>query len=81
MDKLESEISSIFEKAAKGGYETLLGGCIKWNQIHSDVEKVITRHLTSRRSRAAGACGCPEPVIYNWKGVKRCSRCQLAPPA
>ncbi len=51
MDKLESEINSIFEKAATGGYETLLGGSIKWNEIHGDVEKVIARHLTSKCSR------------------------------
>ena len=49
----------------------------------SDIERValeLYRHLTSSSSLATEACTCPEPVIYNWKGVKRCSRCQLAPP-
>ncbi len=54
--------------------------------IDGDIELAIDtikhlRHLTTNSSKAARVCACSEPVIYNWKEVKRCSRCQLPPPA
>ncbi|GAH11509.1 unnamed protein product [marine sediment metagenome] len=36
--------------------------------------------LTRRPSRAAEACACSEPAIYDWYGAKHCSKCGLPPP-
>lgn len=54
------------------------GHCDTFNEIISIEQE---RHLIGKSSKATATCTCPEPVICNWKGVKRCSKCQLPPPA
>ena len=52
MDKLKLDINEIFEKAAKGGYSTLLGGSQRWNEMHKDVTEAVERHLTGNFTKA-----------------------------
>jgi len=81
MEKLEFDVDSIFKKAVKGGYTTLMGSS-KWNLIRWDIQKVIEKHLSNQSSEQEnagencffrGGHGCGNIRLdVPWKNPKSC---------
>lgn len=74
MSKLKSDIDSIFQKAVKGGYITLMGSP-KWNLLLWDIQKVIDQHLANQ---STGQDGVGENCFF--RGGHGCNNIRLDVP-